>query len=261
MQAPVAMKLSIDTEARTAEIEDPSGRRTLDLYAAEVFRAIAALWIKTGWAQKHTYGFSWLGRPVIQLPEDLVRLQETLWRLKPDVIVETGIAHGGSAVFFASLCQLAGQGRVIAVDIDVRAHNRAAIEAHPLSSRITLIEGDSTAAETVDSVTAAIAGDERVFVFLDSDHSFAHVTKELEAYAPLVSPGSYIVAADGVMRELHDVPGGRADWRADNPAAAAEAFAARNPGFTIEPPPRPFDETLAAVDHTYLPSAWLSRRG
>ena len=253
------MKLSIDSDARTAEIEDASGRRSLDLYAPEVFREIAAIWLKTGWAQKYSYGFTWLGRPVIQLPEDLVRLQEVLWRLKPDVIVETGIAHGGSAVFFAGLCQLAGRGRVIAIDIDIHAPDRAAIEAHPLFERITLIEGDSAAAETVDAVAAQVYDGETVFVFLDGNHAYDHVMKELKAYGPLVTPDSYIVAADGVMRELHDVPGGRAGWKTDNPANAAKDFAARNPAFTLAPPPRPFDETATPVDHTYLPSAWLRR--
>ena len=254
------MKLSIDTEARTAAIEDADGRRTLDLYAPEVFREIAALWVKTGWAQKYSYGFSWLGRPVIQLPEDLVRLQEVLWRLQPDVIVETGIAHGGSAVFFAGLCHLAGKGRVVAVDIDIPADNRAAIEAHPLFERITMIEGDSIAPATVEAVKAEIYESETVFVFLDGKHTYDHVAAELKAYGALVTPGSFILAADGVMRELHEVPGGQSGWKTDNPANAAKDFAARNPDFVIEIPPRPFDETAAAVDHTYLPSAWLRRR-
>ena len=258
-QSAAAMKLSIDTEARSAEIEDASGQRTLDLYAPEVFREIAALWVKTGWAQRYSYGFTWLGRPVIQLPEDLMRLQEVLWRLKPDVIVETGVAHGGSAVFFAGLCHLAGKGRVIAIDIDVRAPNRSAIEAHPLFERITLIEGDSAAAATVDAVKAQIYDGEAVFVFLDGNHAYDHVAAELRAYGPLVTPGSYIVAADAVMRDLHDVPGGQPGWKTDNPANAAKDFAARNPAFALAPPPRAFDETATAVEATYLPSAWLRR--
>ncbi len=254
------MKLSIDTESRTAAIEDAQGRRTFDLYAPEVFREIAALWVKTGWAQKYSYGFTWLGRPVIQLPEDLVRLQEVLWRLQPDVIVEIGVAHGGSAAFFASLCQLVGRGRVVAVDIDIPADNRTAIEAHPLFERITLIEGDSTAPEIVEAVRAEVYDSETVFVFLDGKHTYDHVSAELRAYSSLVTPGSYIVAADGVMRELHDVPGGQAGWKTDNPANAAQDFAAQRPDFALEAPPRPFDETATAVDHTYLPCAWLRRR-
>ena len=251
--------MTIDTAAGTAEIEDEAGRRRLDLYSAEAFEMIAELWLKTGWSQKHSYRFSWLGRPLIQLPEDVIRLQEVIWRLQPDVLIETGTAHGGTAVFLASLCALAGRGRVVSIDIEIRPENRAAVEAHPLHDRITLIEGDSAAPEVVENVKAEVREGETVFVLLDSDHTYPHVTDELEAYAPLVSPASYIVAADGVMRDLHDVPGGRAEWKTDNPATAAEDFATRHPEFVLETPPPPFDESTASVNHTYLPSAWLRR--
>lgn len=253
------MKMTIDTVAGSAEIEDAAGHRRLDLYSPEAFEKIAAIWVKTGWSQRYSYRFSWLGQPLIQLPEDVIRLQEVIWRLQPDVIIETGTAHGGTAVFMAGLCTLAGRGRVISVDIEIRADNRAAIEAHPLHDRITLIEGNSTAPDIVQKVMAEVRKGETVFVHLDSNHTYAHVTGELEAYATLVTAGSYIVATDGVMRDLHDVPGGHAEWKTDNPAAAAEDFAARHPEFVIEPPPRPFDESATAFDHTYLLSAWLRR--
>ena len=211
------MKISIDTDARRIEADG----RVIDLYSDEGFRLISDLWVKTGWNQKYSYSFSWFGMPMIQLPEDVLRYQEAVFRLQPDVIIETGIAHGGSAVFSSSLCKLMGKGRVIAVDIEIRPHNRARIERHPLAPLITLIEGSSTAPEIVSKVRSLIAPGESVLVMLDSDHSFQHVTAELEAYAPLVTQDSWIVATDGIMQDLEDVPRGRAGWGQDNPARAA----------------------------------------
>src|SRR5678815_3421901 len=111
----------------------------------EAFRILSKLWLRSGWDAKYVYSFTWLGRPIIQLPEDLLRLQEVIYRVKPDVIIETGVAHGGSLIFYASLCKAMAKGRVIGVDVEIRAYNRSAIEAHELSSYITLIEGDSIA--------------------------------------------------------------------------------------------------------------------
>src|SRR5205823_3509639 len=146
-----------------------------------------------GWGQKYSYQFSWLGRPVIQLPEDLMRIQEVVYQVKPDVIVETGVAHGGGQVFLASLCKIMGKGRVIGVDIEIRPHNRAALEVHELYSLITLIEGSSIDPAVVDKVKGAIRPSENVLVLLDANHTKDHVLKELEAYGPLVGIGSYII--------------------------------------------------------------------
>jgi cephalosporin hydroxylase len=249
------MKISIDTDVRRIEADG----RAIDLYSDEGFRLISDLWVKTGWNQKYTYSFSWFGVPMIQLPEDVLRYQEAVFRLQPDVIIETGIAHGGSAVFSASLCKLMGKGRVIAVDIEIRPHNRARIERHPLAPLITLIEGSSTAPEIVNKVRSLIAPDESVLVMLDSDHSFNHVTAELEAYAPLVTQDSWIVATDGIMQDLEEVPRGRAGWGQDNPARAAREFAARNPGFVIEEPAWVFNESTLKHNITHWPNAWLKR--
>jgi cephalosporin hydroxylase len=251
------MKWLIDTQTRTFERDGQS----FDLYGKEAFEALSELWIRLGWNQKYTYTFSWLGVPIIQLPEDMIRYQEVVARLQPDVIVETGIAHGGSAVFSASLCRLLGRGRVIAIDIDIRPQNRRRLDAHPLRDLITLIEGSSTSPAVVAAVEAAIRPGESVLVVLDSNHSKAHVTAELEAYARLVSPGSYIVATDGLMRDLTEVPRGEAAWAADNPAAAAVEFVARNPQFAIQQPPWPFNESTLARNVTHWPDAWLKRIG
>lgn len=253
------MKLTIDTEARSLVVDDGGRPRELPLYSKAAFEQLSQLWIKVGWNEKYTYTFSWLGRPIIQLPEDIVRAQEVIYRLKPDVIVETGVAHGGSLILYASLCLAIGKGRVIGVDIEIRPHNRAAIESHELARFITLIEGDAAAAETIARVQSEVRSAERVLVLLDSNHSKAHVRRELEAYGPLVTPGSYIVATDGLMRDLHDVPRGKPEWAHDHPAAAAADFAAAHPEFVLEQPPPPFSESALTEPVTHWPGAWLRR--
>src|SRR4051794_7738002 len=187
------MKMILDTDARTLTVENGQGMRTLPLYGKESFEALSQQWINVGWDQKYPYTFSWFGRPIIQLPEDIIRIQEVMYRVKPDFIVETGVAHGGSLVLYASLCKAMGKGRVIGVDVEIRKHNRTAIEAHELSPWIDLIEGDSVAPSTLAQVEANLFAGATVLVVLDSCHSHAHVLAELRAYSPLVSPGSYIV--------------------------------------------------------------------
>jgi cephalosporin hydroxylase len=254
------MKLIIDTDNRTLIAEDNHQRTVFELYSKAAFELISRFWLKVGWNQKYPYVFSWLGRPIIQIPEDIVRIQEVIYRVKPDVIVETGIAHGGSLILYASLCKAIGKGRVIGVDIEIRDYNRQAIESHELFSLITLIEGSSIAPDTVEHVKTLIQPDETVLVILDSNHSQRHVLNELEAYHSLVTPGSYIVATDGSMRDLYDVPRGKADWRWDNPVAAAIEFAQQHPEFMIEQPMWPFNESELSENITHWPDAWLRRR-
>ena len=182
------MKLTIDTDAGTlTEVAETT--RTWNLYSREAFEILSREWVKVGWDQKYVYTFSWMGRPVIQLPEDMIRIQEIIYAQKPDVILETGVAHGGSLVYYASLCKAMGKGRIIGVDIEIRPHNRKAIEAHEFSPMITLVEGDSVSQEIVDQVRSLIKPHEKVLVILDSCHTKAHVLAELEAYQSLVTPG------------------------------------------------------------------------
>lgn len=150
---------------------------------------------------KYNYSYLWsfMGLPIIQMPADVMATQEVIWATKPDVIVETGVARGGSMIFQAAMLQLIGKGKVVGVDIDIRAHNRQAIEAHPLASRVELIEGPSTAPETMARVKASIPAGASVMVILDSDHSRAHVLDELRHYAPLVTNGQYLVVADTLL--------------------------------------------------------------
>ncbi|MBK8691866.1 MAG: cephalosporin hydroxylase family protein [Deltaproteobacteria bacterium] len=256
------MKLTIDTEARTVACEDADGARELPLYSREAFSELSKVWIQVGWALKHIYSFTWMGRPIIQLPEDMVRAQEVIYRVKPDVIIETGVAHGGSLIFYASLFKMMGNaGRVIGVDIEVRPHNRAAIEAHELSPSISLVEGSSIDPTIVERVRSMIKPGEKVLVLLDSNHTKAHVAAELEAYASMVTAGSYIVATDGLMQYLDNVPRGKPEWKDDNPTAAAREFAARHAEFELqEPPPFVFNEGEVREHITHWPGAWLMRR-
>ena len=256
------MKLTIDTEARTVACEDADGTSQHPLYSREAFSELSKVWIQVGWALKHIYSFTWMGRPIIQLPEDMVRAQEVIYRVKPDVIVETGVAHGGSLIFYASLFKMMGNaGRVIGVDIEVRPHNRAAIEAHELSPSISLVEGSSIDPTIVERVRSMIKPGEKVLVLLDSNHTKAHVAAELEAYASMVTAGSYIVATDGLMQYLDNVPRGKPEWKDDNPTAAAREFAARHAEFELqEPPPFVFNEGEVQEHITHWPGAWLMRR-
>jgi cephalosporin hydroxylase len=254
------MKIQIDTDASTLCVEGADGvRRDLPLYSREAFEEVSRLWLKVGWNEKYPYTFTWFGRPVIQLPEDVLRTQEVIYRLQPDVIIETGVAHGGSLVLYASLCKAMGRGRVVGIDIEIRPHNRKAIEAHELSPLITLVEGSSIDPQIVKQVASFVREGEKVLVILDSNHTRDHVAAELEAYSPLVTPGSYIVATDGSMELLHDVPRGQAGWITDNPSAAARDFAARHPEFVLEQPAWPFNESQLRENITHWPDAWLRR--
>lgn len=254
------MKITIDTDEQSLGLEKSGGAsKNLALYSDEAFRILSDLWLRVNWAQKYMYTFSWMGRPIIQLPEDMIRTQEVIYRLKPDVILETGVAHGGSLIYYASLCRAIGKGRVIGVDIEIRPHNREAIEAHEMFPLITLIEGDSTDPRIVDQVKGLISPGETVLVLLDSNHSKEHVGAELEAYHDLVTIGSYIVATDGIMRDVHDAPRGRKEWLHDNPVAAVEEFVAAHGNFVIEQPEWPFNESNLTENITHWPSAWLRR--
>lgn len=253
------MKIIIDNLHKTLTIERDNEQKTILLYSKEAFELISQQWLKIGWNQKYSYTFSWMGRPIIQLPEDMVRIHEVIYNIKPDVIIETGVAHGGSLIFYASLCKAIEKGRVIGIDIEIRPHNRKAIESHELFPYITLIEGSSIDNATVNHVKSLIKPDETVLVILDSNHTKQHVLNELEAYHDLVTHGSYIVVTDGIMKDLHDVPRGDPDWVTDNPANAAMEFAKKHPEFTLEQFALPFNESELTENVTYWPGAWLKR--
>jgi cephalosporin hydroxylase len=256
------MKYIINLENRT--IAGTEGSFTFDSEAG--FKHLTEIWLHAGWDAKYVYSFSWLGRPVIQLPDDMIRMQELIYRIKPTVIIETGVAHGGSLIFYASLLKLLGnQGRVIGVDIDIRPHNRLAIEQHEMSESIMLLEGDAVSPAMIASVQAQIHADDIVMVILDSNHSKAHVYQELKHYAPLVSVGSYIIATDGIMQTVVGAPRTQADWTWNNPQQAVQLFLSEDNNkehYICEYPQIPFNEsqvTTGAHGPSYYPQGWLKR--
>jgi cephalosporin hydroxylase len=202
---------------------------------------------------RYSYNFSWLGRPIIQYPQDIIALQEIIWRVRPDLIVETGIAHGGSTVFFASMLELVGgDGRVVAVDIDIRPHNRSAIESHPLFRRIDLIEGSSVDPAVAERVSRLAAQRRSVFVVLDSNHTHDHVRRELALYAPLVSRGSYLVVMDTVVEHMPADAFPDRPWGiGNNPMTAVREFLAGTDRFVVD---EEFDAKLLL---TAAPSGYL----
>jgi cephalosporin hydroxylase len=239
----------------------PSNRPLLEASQAFLLASVDA---------KYSYNFGWLSRPIIQYPQDIVAMQELIWSVRPDLIIETGIAHGGSLIFSASmlalldLCDatLAGEvvdprkprRKVLGVDIDIRAHNRAAIEAHPMATRIQMIQGSSIAADVVARVKEIAAGAERVLVCLDSNHTHDHVLAELEAYAPLTSRGSYCVVFDTVIEDLPAALYPDRPWGpGNNPKTAVREYLKTHPEFIV-------DESIQnQLQVTVAPDGWLKR--
>ncbi len=207
----------------------------VDLYSTEGLEMLANLWIKAAAQHRLMYEPTWLGRPIIQFPTDIVMMQELIWKLQPDVIVETGVAHGGSLILSASICELLGKGKVIGVDIEVRPHNREAIEAHPLSRRVQLFEGSSVDPAIVSKVREECRNAKVVLVVLDSNHTESHVAQELAAYHSFVTEGSYIVVHDGAQAWVSDIPRGKPEWAQDNPLGAIHSFLVEHPEFEVDP--------------------------
>ena len=185
---------------------------------------------------QYSYNFSWMGRPIIQYPQDMIAMQEIIWELKPDLIIETGIAHGGSLIYYASLLELIGKGEVLGIDIDIREHNRREIEAHPMFKRIKMLQGSSIDEQLVQQVKEHAKDKQTVLVSLDSNHTHEHVLRELQLYAPFVTPGSYIVVFDTIVQDL---PEGyfkeKRPWGiGNNPKTAVWEFLKNNDQFTID---------------------------
>ena len=256
---PLADRITIDVRRAVVEVERAGQVRAHDFSSSEAFEVLSKAWLRVGWDTKYVYSFTWMGRPIIQLPEDMVRIQEAIYRVRPDVIIETGIAHGGGLVFYASLCKAMGRGRVVGIDVDIRPHNRAAVEAHELFEYITMIEGSSTDPAIVDEVASLVKPGETVLVTLDSMHTKDHVLAELQAYSPLVSVRSYIVAADGIMADVAGGPRTESDWGWNNPREAAAEFVRTSPDFVLDPPAPSFNEGVTTGGPTYWPGGWIRR--
>jgi len=204
--------------------EDPG----IKTHAAELFNEVCRY--------RYSYNFSWLGRPIIQFPQDIVAMQEIIWSVKPDLIFETGIAHGGSLILSASILEMiGGDGEVLGLDIDIRSHNRKFIEDHPLYKRITMIEGSSIDDDVAEKVFSFAENKKKILIILDSNHTHAHVAKELELYSRLVKKGSYLLVYDTVIEDMPDdfFPG--RDWaKGNNPKTAVRDFLKSNNRFQID---------------------------
>lgn len=253
------MKITIDTDESKCIVYEKDSNKVFDLYSKEAFKIISRQWVKVGWNEKYSYTFSWFGRPIIQLPEDMIRIQEIIYKIKPDLIIETGVAHGGSLIYYASLCKALGKGRVVGIDIEIRPKNRELIEKHELYNLVTLIEGDSTEEVTVKRVRDQIGNEESVLVILDSCHLKDHVLKELNVYSEFVTIGSYIVATDGIMEDLYDTPRGNESWKEDNPSSAVSVFLKENNKFVLETPKWGFNESNLTDNITHWSNGWLKR--
>ena len=191
-------------------------------------------WARVSIENRLSYEIDWLGVPVIQTPEDLMLMQELIFKVQPDIIIETGIAHGGSLIYYASLMELLNKGRVIGVDVEIREHNRKVIEAHPLFKRIEMIQGDSVSDETIQELRKRIPNNSKAIVCLDSDHTKAHVLKELELYQHFVVPGCYIVVFDTVVSELAKLGVGDKKYINNGPKEAIDQFLVMNRNFEID---------------------------
>ncbi len=197
-------------------------------------RQLTRSWMNMANSGKYSYHFSWLGRPIIQYPQDIIAMQEVIWEVKPDLIIETGIAHGGSLVFSASMLELNAacggppDAEVLGIDIDIRTHNREAILAHPMVKRISMIQGSSIAPEVIEQVKDRAADKKRILVCLDSNHTHNHVLAELESYAPLTSAGSYCVVFDTIIEDMPSDSFPDRPWnKGNNPKTAVWAYLRR----------------------------------
>ena len=237
-------KFSVVIDGQTVEV---------DIYSEEGFAILSNLWTRSGWQRKMSYELTWFGIPIIQLPEDILMMHELIHKTRPDVIVETGTAHGGTAIFYASMLELLGRGEVISIDVEIRKYNRLAIQSHPMSKRITLIEGSSTADDTIEQVSQLVQPHSSVLVALDSNHTYAHVREELEKYAAFVTPGNYLVVFDGVMEMLTDAPNGSPEWVQDSAGVAVRDFLAEHPEFEVDP-------YYNRLEVTYCPAGFLKKR-
>jgi cephalosporin hydroxylase len=250
------MKITIDTKRNTLKIKN----KIISIYSKKSFDYISELWVKLGWNKKYSYTFTWLGRPIIQIPEDILRFQEIIYRLKPNKIVETGIAHGGTAVLFASILnQINNKGKVLAIDIRIKKKNLEAIKNHSLSKYIKLFEGSSIDYNIFKKVKQSIRPKDKVFVFLDSNHTYEHVYNELILYSKIVSKNSFIVVCDGIMSLVSGTPRGKKDWITDNPLKAIKKFLENNDNFIQKEPNWLFNESKLNKRISHSPLCFLKK--
>lgn len=254
------------------EFKSDCDREILAMKSDQKLSKLTREWMNRANSHKYSYHFEWLGRPIIQYPQDIVAFQEIVWDTRPDLIIETGIAHGGSLILSASLLAMLDlcdaersaatvdprrpSRQVVGVDIDLRAHNRAAIEAHPLRHYMQTIQGSSVADDVITQVRALTEGQERVLVVLDSNHTHDHVLRELQLYAPLVTSNSYCIVYDTVIEDLPDDMFPDRPWGAgNNPKTAVWDYLKSHPEFEID------RAIQAKLGITVAPDGFLRRTG
>ena len=218
-------------------------------------QALSRIWLREITRHKYAYNFSWMGRPIIQFPQDMIAMQEIIWRVRPELIIETGIAHGGSIIYYASLLEMMNiDCYVLGIDIDIRRHNRQAIESHPTNARIKMLEGSSVSDEIVAAVAKHVSGKEAVLVVLDSNHTHDHVLAELIAYAPFVTSGSYVIVFDTLLEYMPDDLVTDRDWGVgNNPGSAVREFLSSTDKFEVD---RDIESKLLI---TVAPGGYLKR--
>ncbi len=244
------------------EFQNEVARNIESLGKDKDVQGLSRIWSRETNRNSYTHNFSWLGRPIIQYPQDIIAMQEIIWQVQPDLIIETGIAHGGSLIFYASMLELNAacggpkDAEVLGIDIEIRSHNRKAIEEHPMFRRISMIEGSSIASDVIARVKEKAHGKERVLVCLDSNHTHQHVLSELEAYAPLTTVGSYCVVFDTLIEDMPaDLFSGRPWGPGNNPKTAVHEYLKSHPEFIID----------KSIEHklliTVAPDGYLKRVG
>jgi cephalosporin hydroxylase len=216
-------------------------------------QALSRIWIREIAHYKYAYNFSWMGRPIIQFPTDMIALQELIFSIKPDLIIETGIAHGGSLIYSASLLELlGGDGYVLGIDIDIRPHNKAEIEKHPMAKRIKMIQGSSIDSDIIAQAKTHVAGKKSVMVILDSNHTHDHVLQELQGYSPFVTKDSYLIVYDTLVEDMPSRLVGNRPWGpGNNPKTAVWEFLKSNSRFEID---KEIENKLLI---TVAPDGWL----
>ena len=201
----------------------------------EELKKAASAFMTESIKSRYSYNFTWMGRPIIQYPQDIIAIQEIIYRIQPDLIIETGIAHGGSLIFHASICELIGKGEVLGIDIDIREHNRNEIQNHKMIKRISMLQGSSISPEIIDQVKEIAKGKEKILVILDSNHTHEHVLEEMKLYSPLVTKGSYLMVFDTIVEDLPEETSADKIWSVgDNPKTAVFEFLQTNSDFEID---------------------------
>ncbi|MEK7089397.1 MAG: cephalosporin hydroxylase family protein [Patescibacteria group bacterium] len=238
------------TEAFKKEVVDNIKKQGRDA----ALKALALEFTTRSLLGKYSYNFRWLGRPIIQHPQDVVAIQELIWDIKPDLVIETGIAHGGSLILSASILELIGKGEVLGIDIDIRKHNRREIEKHRMFKRITMLEGSSIDPTIIERVKKLAKGKKKILIFLDSNHAHDHVLRELELYSPLISRGSYIVVFDTIAEDLPKGSIKNRPWdKGSNPKTAVKVFLKIHKDFAVD---RAMEDKLLI---TAAPNGFLRR--